>query len=92
MSFISRVLLVFGRKARHVAPPSGQLGELSRALTRDPVTLEPSGPRRTGLTTNDIDPKTGQPYADYLERRRARSAASSEPKLCGVIDDVSPEE
>ena len=32
-------------------------------------------PCDTRLTTNDLDPRTGKPYPDYMERRAARVAA-----------------
>jgi len=45
------------------------LARLTQAVTRDPVKLEPPGDKLEILTSNDIDPSTGKPYPDYLERR-----------------------
>jgi hypothetical protein len=63
--------------------------------TRDPVEFEPPGPNLTGLMSNDIDMTTGQPYPDYLQRRRQRAEAdgSPEPKLCGILKhDCHPDD
>jgi hypothetical protein len=92
MSFLKRLEQLVGRRALRVSPPASEMEELSRAMTREPVELEPPVPKLRGLTTNDVDMTTGQPYPDYLERRRLRAEAKDEPVLAGTVKhDVRPD-
>ena len=70
------------------------LAQLTRMLTRDPVELEPPGPKLKGITTDDINPATGRAYPGYKARRQKRREAEEnrEPRAFSVVDhDVSPD-
>jgi len=71
------------------------LAQLTRMLTRDPVELEPPGPELRILLTDDIDPRTGKAYPDYMERRKRRreeEEAGKRDRCFGTVDhDVYPD-
>lgn len=63
------------------------------ALPRAPLAIEP-GQALVGLTTDDIDARTGRPYVDYRRRRArredARKAGAEAAELCPLDWDISP--
>jgi hypothetical protein len=59
----------------------------------DPEVVILKPPPDNSLTTDDVDPLTGQRYPDYLERRRAREIAVREAvgeKQVLLLGNVSP--
>ena len=64
----------------------------SRLTFREPVKFEPPGPKSKMLLLDDINPETGKPYPDYLERRRKRrEARQNKESHAGCPGDVSPD-
>lgn len=61
------------------------------ALPAAAVTFEPGRPL-VGITTDDLDMRTGHVYANYLERRAEREAARQpQPAELNVINwDIRP--
>jgi len=60
---------------------------------REPIKFEPPGPKLKILLTDDINPKTGKAYPDYLERReRRRKAKQGKEIYAACIEDVRPDE
>lgn len=60
---------------------------------RESIKFEPPGPKSKILMTDDIDPKTGKPYPDYMERRRKRrEARQNKGAVAGCPGDVKPDD
>jgi hypothetical protein len=103
MSIKSRFYKALGLKPRRLEPivkndPGRDPDELVEiaAVTREALykPAQPAEPGRPliGISTDDIDPRTGRLYPDYMERRAEREAKreARPAELCTIDWDISP--
>jgi hypothetical protein len=68
------------------------LAELTRLTFREEPETYTGGQKLNIITTQDVNPKTGKLYPDYLERRAARRLAEEKECAAGTIGhDVRPD-
>jgi hypothetical protein len=69
-----------------------EIAARTREVLYKPAETAPPGRPFVGITTDDIDPRTGRLYPDYMERRAEREAKRQpQPaELCTIDWDISP--